>query len=145
MSEGPRLAWRFTIPGQPLSWNHAYKRVTYRKRREDGSMDVINRLGKVDGVEDWQNGIIQIAKTARPSGWTHPKDTPIRIRYSYYTNPLIDTDNMKKLVNDAIAKAIGVNDKWFLTCDVVNIKTKEGLQRIEVEIDNDFGHHPGAL
>jgi Holliday junction resolvase RusA-like endonuclease len=138
MSQG----WRFTVPGQPLSWNHAYKRVTYKKRREDGSMAVLNRMGKADGVESYQEAIIMIAKTARPSGWTHPENTPIRIRYWFYTNPLIDTDNMKKLVNDAIAKAIGINDKWFLTCDVVNVKTKDGLQRIEVEIDTDPGHLP---
>lgn len=140
---GRIVRWSFTIPGQPLSWNHAYKRVTYRKKQPDGSVNVINRMGKADGVEEWQNGIIYLAKAARPSGWTHPKDTPIRIRYRFYTYPLIDTDNMKKLVNDAIAKAIGVNDKWFLTCDVVNVKTNEGLQRIEVEIDNDTGHHLG--
>jgi Holliday junction resolvase RusA-like endonuclease len=134
--------WRFIIKGQPLSWNHAYKRVTYKMRQPDGTMRVMNRMGKADGVEAYQEGIILLAKVARPSGWTHPKDTPIRIRYWFYTNPLIDTDNMKKLVNDAIAKAIGVNDKWFLTCDVVNFKVQDGHQRIEVEIDSDPGHQP---
>lgn len=142
MSEGPKWSWRFVIPGQPLSWNHAYKRVSYRSRQPDGSLKTLNRMGKADGVEEWQNGIIQIAKTARPSGWTHPENTNVRIRYRFYTNPFIDTDNMKKLINDAIAKALGINDKWFLTCDVVSIKTKDGLQRVEVEIDNDFGHDP---
>ena len=142
MTEDPKRTWRFTIPGQPLSWNHAYKRVTYRVRQPDGSLKVLNRMGKADGVEAYQEAIILLAKTARPSGWTHPKDAHVRIRYWFYTYPLIDTDNMKKLVNDAIAKALGINDKWFLTCDVVNVKTKDGLQRIEVEIDNDFGHSP---
>jgi Holliday junction resolvase RusA-like endonuclease len=123
-----------------MSWNHAYKRVTYRQRQPDGSMKTFNRMGKADGVDTYQEAIILIAKAARPSGWEHPKDTPIRIRYWFYTNPRIDTDNMKKLVNDALAKAIGINDKWFLTCDVVNIKTRDGLQRIEVQIDTDPGH-----
>ena len=138
------MRWSFTIQGQPLSWNHAYKRVTYKQRQADGSLRILNRMGKADGVEAYQDSIIYLAKAARPSGWTHPEKTPIRIRYWFYTYPLIDTDNMKKLVNDAIAKAIGINDKWFLTCDVVNVKTKDGLQRIEVQIDNDPGHNPDA-
>jgi Holliday junction resolvase RusA-like endonuclease len=133
--------WRFTVPGQPLSWNHAYKRVTYRKRKADGSgMDTFNRMGKVDGVEKWQDGIAKIAKAARPSGWVHPRDTPIRIRYWYYVNPSLDTDNMKKLVNDALAKAIGINDRWFRTCDVLVEKVPDGQQRMVIEISNEAGH-----
>lgn len=123
-----------------MSWNHAYKRVTYSQRMPDGKLKTMNRMAKVDGVDAYQEAIILLAKVARPSGWEHKKNTPIRIRYFFYTNPAIDTDNMKKLVNDAIAKAIGINDKWFLTCDVVNEKVEIGKQRIEIEIDDEVRH-----
>ena len=138
------MSWRFTIPGQPLSWNHAYKRVTYRQRQTDGSVRLMNRMAKVDAVDPYQEAIILIAKAARPIGWTHSKNQPVRILYSFYTNPVIDTDNMKKLINDALAKAIGINDRWFLTCDVVNEKVPDGQQRIEVEIDDEARHRGRA-
>lgn len=134
------MSWRIVMHGQPLSWNHAYKRVTYRQRNKAGQMVTLNRMAKVDGVDKYQEDIITLAKAARPSGWTHPKDTPIRIRFWYAVNPDLDTDNMKKLINDALAKAIGINDRWFLTCDVEKRKVPDGSQGIVIEIDDEAGH-----
>lgn len=132
-------SWQFTIPGQPLSWNHAYKRVTYRQRTAQGLV-TMNRMAKVAGVDEYQQMIEMLAKVARPSGWTHPKDTPIRLKYWYYINPSLDTDNMKKLINDALAKAIGINDRWFRTCDVLVEKVPVGQQKVVIEISNEVSH-----
>jgi hypothetical protein len=102
--------WTFTVPGQPISTNHAYKRASIRLG--DGSIS--KRMVKTREAEIFQDGVGLIARAAKPSGWTPLRW--IRVYYELFLGRDIDCDNIGKLPNDAIAAAIGVNDKIFLPC-----------------------------
>jgi Holliday junction resolvase RusA-like endonuclease len=58
----------------------------------------------------------------------------VRISYAFYMNRDADCDNLLKALNDAIAAALGFNDRIVLPC--VRSKTKVATkdERIEVVI-----------
>lgn len=133
------------IPGQPPSVNHAYK-PTIVHLRGGGTA---SKISKTKDAETYQVGATQIAKTARPSGWIVPRGTRVRIRFWYYLNPAIDLDNIKKLVIDAVCRAIPtddpmrtLNDRWVMTCDVGIEAVRRGQQRLVLEIDHETTPHP---
>ncbi len=136
-------AWRVTIDGQPPSVNHTYKigrrpRVDPKTHRalynDDGSVKLVSRLVKDPAVQDYQDGVTMIVRAARPSGWKPAKR--VRIIYHYYLKGDIDCDNMKKAMNDAIAAAIGANDKAFMACDGIK-ELGHAKPRVELEIGNE--------
>jgi hypothetical protein len=124
-------SWSFTVEGQPPSLNHMYK-IIYVPRRNGAGL--VASLGKEANVEVYQSGVTYIAKAARPSGWAPGRR--VRILYSYYLNRDADCDNLKKAMNDAIALAIGCNDKAFLATDVLK-ETDRRRPRVEVEVINE--------
>ena len=121
-----------TLPGPPVSVNHQFKIVVVPKK---GGGGLVRRLGKADGVEAYQAGITYIAKAARPSGW-EPANK-IRLRYWFYLSHEIDCDNALKAINDAIAVALGVNDKGFLPCVQDKIVAKGTDPHVVVEVENE--------
>lgn len=130
----------FTIPGQPPSVNHLYKIATSTATDKfgqtvygsDGKPKRYRRMVKAEGVEAYQTAVGRIVQTARPRGWQ--PGNRVRLRYWFHLKRDMDCDNALKALNDAIARALGVNDKIFLPC--VQEKTtgnKEPSVRVEIE------------
>lgn len=110
VGDGP---WRVTLPGPPPSVNHSYKIVKVPRR---GGGGLVSRLAKADGIEAYQAGVTLIVRAARPSGWKPA--APLRLRYWFYLKRKVDCDNAMKALNDAVARALGVDDDSFLPCVV---------------------------
>lgn len=121
------MTWGVTIPGQPPSTNHAYRIVTVRR----GSVP-FRTLAKTEEAVAYQMGARLLVAAAKPSGWQPAAQ--VRLIYRLYLSHRQDADNSLKLLNDAIAKALGVNDDRFLPC----VESKEivppKLARVEVSI-----------
>lgn len=99
----------FTVPGQPVSWNQAFR---VRMRNINGVRT--RGLYKTSEAEAYQDGIRLIAKVARPTSFVLPKRGRIIVAYDFVLKTDIDCDNLLKLMNDALAEAIGHNDKFFM-------------------------------
>lgn len=124
------MSWTITIPGQPISWNHAYKRVNQRAR--DGR--VFKGQARTEETKAYQRDVALIVGSARPSGWAHDGASYIHLNVRLYLGRDIDATNVWKILEDAIARKLGIDDKWFL----VNFEHKEtGVKdpRVEVTID----------
>lgn len=125
------MSWSFTVEGEPPSWNHSYKQVVIVKNGR-----AYRTMAKQPEVEVFQTLVTLACKLRRPKGW-EPKGQ-IKIVYDFYLTRDKDADNMLKAINDAIAVALGINDKMFLPC--VRSKTvggrKETRPRVEIEIED---------
>jgi Holliday junction resolvase RusA-like endonuclease len=131
--------WRVSIPGVPPSVNHMYQASIHKTAT--GSYRGVR---KAEGVEAYQDGATMFVRTSMPSSWR--KDLAkhegyIRIKYWFYLQRDIDCDNALKALNDAIAKALGVDDKRFLPYVVDKWVSKKNLPRVELE----FSFHTRAL
>lgn len=124
-------SWGFTVEGQPPTVNHIYK-IAYRPRKNGKGL--APSLVKADNVETYQAGVTYIVRAAKPSGWKPGRR--VRLLYRYYLNRDADCDNLKKAMNDAIAVALGVNDKAFLATDVLK-EIDRVRPRVEVEVVNE--------
>ena len=91
-------------------------------------------LAKTSVAMTYQVGAALITKTSRPSGWTPSR----RVRMTYrmwFNREGRDASNAIKLLEDAIAEALGVNDKTFLPC--VALKEVDKINpRVEIDIEN---------
>lgn len=99
----------FTVPGQPVSWNAAFR----VKFRFIGGVKT-RGLYKTSEAEAYQDGIRLIARTAKPSSFILPKRGRVIIAYEFVLKTDIDCDNLMKLMNDALSEAIEHNDKFFM-------------------------------
>lgn len=115
------MKWRVTIPGQPVSWDDAYRTMKMPVRRktgpvlnDDGSQKMIHRPGKTDAAAAYQRDAQLIIQTAAPSGWNPPGQ--VRMVVDLYLSHDMDDDNAMKLLRDAVQKATGVDDMRFLAC-----------------------------
>ncbi len=106
--------WSFTVPGQPPSWNHAYKDII--RRASDGRS--YRSRAKTDDVITYQRDVGLIVGAARPAGWSHDGKRYIRLAVALHLGRDIDATNVWKVLEDAIARKLGVDDKWFLGCFV---------------------------
>jgi Holliday junction resolvase RusA-like endonuclease len=123
------VSWSFSVPGQPPSWNHAYERATRVAR--DGRR--YSGLKKTAEAEKYQRDVALIVGAARPSGWTHGEGY-LRLRINLFLGHDIDATNVWKILEDAIARKLGIDDKWFLPCfEHKEIGVKQ--PRVEVTID----------
>lgn len=122
------MTFRFRIPTQPPSVNHTYKIV---RQYGKGGRPYMT-LAKEPEVEQYQMVASQIAKMARPEGWE--PDGFVRLKYWWVLDRDIDCDNMKKAINDALARAWKVNDKMFLSCDISKI-VGNPEPYVEIEVD----------
>lgn len=118
--------WSFTVPGLPPSVNHAYRPI----RTKNGTMS----LAKSSEALAYQVGAAYIVKVARPSGWVAARR--VRITYRMWFNREgRDASNAIKLLEDAIAEALGVNDKTFIPC-VELVEVDKFNPRVELTIEN---------
>ena len=118
--------WTFTVPGLPPSVNHAYKVFTTR----DGPA----RMAKTSEALTYQVGAAQIVRAAKPSGWEAARRIYVVYRFWFDTNRR-DASNAIKLLEDAIAIALGVNDNTFLPCVAIK-EVDKTRPRVEVTIRN---------
>jgi Holliday junction resolvase RusA-like endonuclease len=113
----------FTIPGRAPSVNHMYAPGrTFGSRR------------KAPGVEDWQTKVAQIVRVARPSGWA--PQGQVRLVFDFHLNREADLDNLFKALLDAIAAALGVNDRIFLPCARSKTKVATADERIVITVSD---------
>lgn len=126
--------WSFTLPGQPPSWNNLYEIATkYRHNARLGVAVPYPTLVKTQRAADYQEAAILIIRTARPSRWAPTGD--ISIIWRIFLSRWIDCDNLQKVTHDAIATAIGIDDKWFIPCvqsRVVGVPASQA--RVEIDV-----------
>lgn len=114
-SSGPST-WSFTVPGQPPSGNHKDETaIRWTKPRNIGEKPrpYMGRR-RATGVEPYMLVAKSMCQRAKPKGWEPAQK--IRITYVFYLGPAMDGDNSQKVLNDALAIALGCDDKRFLTC-----------------------------
>jgi len=134
------MSWTIVIPGQPPSWNHAY-RVTRRFRmNRAGEAIPYMGIGKQEAAREWQEAAGHIIGVARPSGWKWDGG-PLRLAYRFYLERPADCDNLMKLLNDAIAAKIGVDDMFFLPCVMTKATVPAAEARVEVEVVSEDDQH----
>jgi Holliday junction resolvase RusA-like endonuclease len=126
--------WRVSIPGVPPSTNHMYE--AREVRHATGSY--MGRR-KAPGVEEYQSIAATFVRLAIPAWFkkelaNRPNDY-IRLRYWFYLSRDIDCDNALKALNDAIAHAMGVDDKRFLPNVIDKFVVHKQEPRTEVEVE----------
>lgn len=126
------------IEGQPPSANHQYAPA---KRRSKDGREYLG-LHKLRDIEDYQLIVVSRTRRAMPRDWSPPEYHPksgfgfIVLNYYFYLGREADGDNLMKVINDAIAIALGVDDRMFLSRaqgKVVGVKDP----RVEVYISCD--------
>jgi len=133
--QGGLNPWVVEIPGQPISVNHLYRQTLVRRGDR-----TVRALRKDDGVENYQVLASMCTKMAVPKPWKEylagsPKEY-IRMRYWFFLNHDMDCSNAFKALEDAIAHALGINDKRFLPCAVAKTTgNKEPYVKVEVSVD----------
>jgi Holliday junction resolvase RusA-like endonuclease len=129
--------FQFTIPGQPPSWNQSYRHRTVGLVDKHGQPVLgsdlqpkrVSRLFKNKDVKAWQASVEMIARAAKPTGFA-PKNQVV-VGYHMYLERGLDADNVMKMLNDAIAKGIGVNDSRFLP---VTLHKQSGVKNPRVVV-----------
>lgn len=116
-------------------------RIGYEPRRDGRGMPIYKGNGqaamrativKAPGVENYQTGVMLQVRSAKPSKWI--PGSRVRIWYDFHLDADIDCDNALKALNDAIAAAIGCDDKAFMPCVRTKVTgVKEPYVKIEVQ------------
>ena len=101
-------AFRFEVPSQPPSWNTSYRIVKVPHRGGGSHL----QLAKTDEGWNYQLVASTIARRAKPLGWQPTGQ--VRVRYWFRLKRAMDATNCLKLLEDAIAEGLGVNDSIFL-------------------------------
>jgi len=114
------MNWSILIPGPIPSVNHIYG---YRE----------GRVYKKPGIEAFQTVVVHLTKLAKPAGWEPARQ--IRLSYAFNLNRKADCDNLLKMMNDAIALALGIDDDRFLPCAISKV-TGVKFPFVEVVVEN---------
>ena len=127
------MSWRIVIPGQAPTVNHAYRISTKYRRTKAGGDVPYSSISKDPAATAYQQGAGLIVGVARPSGWPW-RGGFIRLVYHFYLARDADCDNLLKILNDAIARRIDVNDRWFLPMVMSKRVVREADARVEVTV-----------
>jgi Holliday junction resolvase RusA-like endonuclease len=138
------MTFRFTVPGQPVSWNASYRmgkrKVTDRHGQpvfgNDMQQKTISRQFKTAEARAYQDGVQMIAAAAKPNSF-NPQHLII-VAYEFELSRMMDCDNIMKMLNDSIAKALGVNDSRFLPTVLTKIGASKHPQVTVRIFDNDL-------
>jgi hypothetical protein len=122
------VSWTVTIPGQPISGNHA-NRIGRGYRR--GGI-AYPKLVKTEEAEAYQQGVALLVRAARPSSWR--QQGQVICEYRFWISRDADCTNMIKVLEDAIFPALGINDSWALPRAMSKEIVKRGEERVEVTI-----------
>lgn len=108
----------FAVPGQPLSWNRSYRQRVGGVKDRFGQA-VLSASGKpktrpmqykTQEAIEYQTGVQLACQAAKPARF-NPEQ--VIIAYDFVLARDIDCDNVIKMTNDAIARALGLDDKHF--------------------------------
>ena len=92
-----------------MSWNVAYRIVKVRHRGGGSHL----QLAKTDEGWEYQRFVVApIVRRAKPKDWI--PSGQVRVRYWFRLKRAMDATNCLKLLEDAIAEGLGVNDAIFL-------------------------------
>lgn len=120
-----------TIPGQPISGNHANK-IGRGFRRGGISFP---KIVKTAEAEAYQQGAALLVRTAKPSGWSLPIGNYLVVEYRMYlAKPEPDATNVIKVLEDAIFPALGIDDVWALPRTMHKEIVPKAEARVEVTI-----------
>lgn len=95
------------------------------------------RRYKVKDVEHYQAQLTMLVRAARPSDF-QPTDKVI-VGYVLFVGRDVDSDNVMKACNDAVAKGLGIDDRRFI-CVTLDKFTGYKDPRMELAIF-DANHH----
>ena len=123
------MSWTVTIPGQPVSGNHANK--IGRGYRAGGI--AYPKIVKTDEAAAYQAEAGLLVKVARPSNWKWD-GRQLVVEYRMYLNYDADCTNIIKVLEDAIFPALGINDKYALPRAMSKELVPRQLARVEVTI-----------
>lgn len=123
------VKWGFRLPGQPISWNAAY-RIGYQYGKRGRYLTLI----KTPAAERYQDGAVLIIRSAKPSRWQPTGQ--VRVHFWIYLAKDMDCDNVLKLINDAIETATGVDDINYLPTVEEKSKGWGKNARVEVVIED---------
>lgn len=121
------MSWTVTIPGQPVSGNHANK--IGRGYRRGGIP--FPKIVKTSAAEAYQNGAAFLVRTARPSGWKWDGRYVVVEYRMYLAEPEPDATNVIKVLEDAIFPALGIDDRWALP----RVMHKEVVRLIDARVE----------
>jgi hypothetical protein len=111
-------SFSFAVPGQPLSWNRSYRqRVGHVKDKFGQTILTVSGKPKTRPMQykteealEYQKGVQLACQAAKPSAF---RPEQVIIAYDFVLARDIDCDNVIKMTNDAIARALGLDDKHF--------------------------------
>jgi len=108
------VIWTVTIPGQPLSYNASLEIHRFNRRAFNRGGGEFRTIGTKKAAKDYTQRVADTIaiEPNRPRGW-QPTGFVV-VEYYYFLGRWVDPDNVMKLVNDGLKRAIGVDDKWFL-------------------------------
>jgi Holliday junction resolvase RusA-like endonuclease len=101
-----------------MSWNRSYRQRTVKVKDRLGRpvMDAQGRyktrsgMFKTEEAEVYQDSVRWLAKIAKPSGFM---PAHVIVGYDFVLARDIDCDNVMKMIHDALAEAINLDDKNF--------------------------------
>ena len=128
-----------SIPGQPVSVDHAYKTGSVWIVDRSGNRRSVRRPIITDEAVAWRDTVLTLVRLAKPSKWK--AEGQIRISIGLYLSRNIDDDNTLKLIYDGIAAALDRNDRDFVHCVIhkeSGLKLKDA--HVELEINSDPTH-----
>ena len=132
------MRWRVIIPGEPLSWNHAYRDV-FIPRADGGT---VRGRAKTPECVAYQQTVAFITAASRPTGWL-PGDW-IAISACLFMRRARDGDNTLKVLLDAVATGLRVNDKCFLpSIACIHAGVPRGHERVELTFTDLPANHCG--
>lgn len=115
------MSWSVTIPGQPVTFDMAYKTGKLALKRggrpvlnEDMTQRYVHRPILTDEARGWRDTVEMLSRLAKPSRWTPTGQ--LRVEIDLRLAHDIDADNTLKLVLDGLARGINYNDRYFLPC-----------------------------
>jgi hypothetical protein len=89
------------------------------------------QLAKTDEGWDYQTEATSIVRKHRPKDWA--ASGQVRVRYWFRFGRAMDASNAIKLLEDAIALGLGVDDAIFLPC-VEELTSGHKPPHVEVEV-----------
>ncbi len=125
-------SFRFTIPGQPPSLNRTY-RIVRVPHRGGGSHQ---QLAKSNEAWNYQLVASTLARQAKPSSFN--PEGRVRVYWKFMLTRITDSDNLLKILSDALEQGTGINDRNFNHCvrDVIRVKNASEA-RTEVIVSSD--------
>lgn len=127
------MSWRVVVEGQPPTVNRLYQPGTGYRRGSGGGSIPYTKWVKNAKADAYQQLAALRTATARPSGWRW-RGGFVRLVYRFYLARDADCDNLLKVLNDAIAAKIDVNDRWFLPMVFSKRVVRESEARVEVTV-----------